>query len=208
MNFPVEIKAQAFETNGPGKGGSRRIATNGMRALRCAENGRILVVDERRKTVRRHADRELLKRVAELQSMLDRRGESGAESKRESAGHARRQIIRHNCKVAIAVKVGVSSGYGDTWDVASVRVKGRILDLSTGGASLFTEQRFETGQELALVIRLRDGEDIHANSTVRWVKMVPQKGGYASGVQFTHMSDKDRRLLGKFLTELEQTAGL
>lgn len=166
-------------------------------------------MQERRKVVRRQADRQLLQRLTDLEGMMERRGIGGGEQpKDDSAGHARRHVIRHNCKVAIGVRVGVSSGYGDTWDMASVRVKGRILDLSTGGASLFTEQRFETGQELDLVIRLRDGEDIRAQSTVRWVKMVPQKGGYASGVQFTHMNDKDRRLVGKFLSELEQSAGL
>ena len=164
-------------------------------------------MDERRRLIRRHADRELVKRVNDLQALMERRGESNGESKSDSAGHARRHVIRHNCKVAIAVKVGVSSGYGDTWDVTSVRVKGRILDLSTGGASLFTEQPFDTGQELELVIRLRDGEDIHATGAVRWVKTV-QNGGYASGVEFSKMSDKDRRLVGKFLAELEKTAGL
>ncbi len=165
-------------------------------------------MEEKRKLIRRQADRELLKRANDLQTLMERRGESPDAPKSESAGHARRLVIRHNCKVAIAVKVGVSSGYADTWDVASVRVKGRILDLSAGGASLFTEQRFETGQELELMIRLRDGEDIHATGAVRWVKMVPQKGGYASGVEFSQMPDKDRKLVARFLAELEKSAGL
>lgn len=165
-------------------------------------------MEERRRVIRRQSDRALLQRVTELQAALNNLPDRRSESKSEDSGHARRHIIRHNCQVAIHVKVGVSSGYADTWDVSSVRVKGRILDLSTGGASLFTEQRFETGQELGLVIRLNDGDDIQATGVIRWVKMVPQKHGYASGVQFTHMNDKDRRLIGKFLTELEATVGL
>jgi c-di-GMP-binding flagellar brake protein YcgR len=106
------------------------------------------------------------------------------------------------------VGVAWSSGNLDTWTVDSYKVPGRLLDLSPGGAALFTEQRFETGQDLQLAITLRDGSNINAKAVVRWVKMIPEKGGYASGVQFTQVSSKDQVRIAEFLTELDTTAGL
>ena len=161
-------------------------------------------MEDRRKTVRRQADRGLLQRVKELEALTDRR----LESRRDEIGHSRRRAIRHNCKVAIAVGVAWSSGNLDTWTVDSYKVPGRLLDLSPGGAALFTEQRFETGQDLQLAITLRDSSNINAKAVVRWVKMMPEKGGYASGVQFTHVSTKDQVRITEFLTELDTTAGL
>jgi c-di-GMP-binding flagellar brake protein YcgR len=161
-------------------------------------------LEDRRKTIRRQADQKLLQRVKELEALTDRRVESG----RDEAGHMRRRAIRHNCTVGISMSVGHSSGYLDTWTVDSVKVPGRLLDLSPGGAALFTEQRFETGQELQLTIGLRDGSEIHTKAAIRWVKVVPQKGGYASGVQFSQVSGKDQTKIAEFLAELDATAGL
>lgn len=158
---------------------------------------------ERRTLVRRQADRDLLQRVQALQAQADRRGGGHDDSE-----HARRRAIRHNCTVAISMLIGHASGYSDTWDVTSIRIKGRILDLSETGASLFTEQPLETNQELQLVVKLRDASEIHTHASVRWVKHVPEKGAYASGVQFIHVSEKDQVKIRKFLQELDATLGL
>lgn len=160
-------------------------------------------MQERRGLVRRQADRLLLQKIQTLEGLVDRRRESHDE-----AEHARRRTIRHSCSVSIAVSVGVSSGYADTWTVDTVKLPGRILDLSEGGASLFTKQRIETGQQLDLAIKLRDGSLISTRSVVRWVKNVPEKGGFALGVQFAGVSEKDRAKITKFLAELDATMGL
>jgi c-di-GMP-binding flagellar brake protein YcgR len=161
-------------------------------------------VQERRNTIRRQADRDLLRKVEALQELIDRRGVS-ADKELE---RTRRHIIRHNCKVSIVMPIAHVAAFQDTWSLDSIQIKGRILDLSGGGASLFTEQEFQTGQELQLTIRLRDGSDIHAKGSVRWVKAIPEKQAYASGVQFLTVADKDLAKVRKFLEELDATAGL
>jgi c-di-GMP-binding flagellar brake protein YcgR len=157
---------------------------------------------ERRKSVRRQADRDLLQRLQTIQVEAERRGAG------RDAEHARRRAIRHNCAATISMRIGHASGYSDTWEVASVRVKGRILDLSLTGASLFMGQSFDVGQELQLAVKLRDGSEIFTHASVRWVKHVPEKHAYTSGVQFIHVADKDQAKIRKFLQELDATLGL
>ena len=161
--------------------------------------------EERRKTVRREADRELLKKAHLAAAGADDRQGPDAQ---KAAERLRRRAIRHNCKVGIQMVIGHASGYSDDWSVDSVKIGGRVLDLSAGGASLFTKQSFETGQQLRLIVQLRDGSKIGTNGTVRWVKEVPQRHGYASGVEFGEVPGKDRKKIAKFLTELDHTSGL
>lgn len=158
---------------------------------------------ERRKSVRRQNDRDLRE---ELQSLRKLASEKSAQSKETE--RARRRSIRHSCQVRIDQVFGYSTGGADAWNEESVRLKGRLLDLSAGGASLFTKERLETGHELRLAIELRDGARIHTAAEVRWVKNVPEKGGYASGVKFRRVSDSDAKLLRNFMNELDETMGL
>jgi len=161
-------------------------------------------MQERRKSARRRADKELLDRVRQLEAMAERRGApEGKELQR-----ARRRAIRHTCKVDIDMLIGHAAGFSDEWSVDAIKIEGRLLDLSPGGASLLTRQQFGIGDELLLAIQLRDGSLINTRATVRWVKSVPEKGAYASGVQFGHVSDKDHANIEKFLKELDATAGL
>lgn len=161
-------------------------------------------VNERRKIIRRQADRELLERVAHLQAAVDRRG--AAEP--DDLEHKRRHIIRHNCKVRIDMVIRHSSGFLDTWSADVMSVKGRLLDLSAGGASLFTRQGFEIGQELRLAVLLPDESPIAAKSEVRWVRSLPEKHGHASGVQFVEISCTEQKRIERFLAKLDATAGL
>jgi len=160
--------------------------------------------EERRNTVRREADRELLKKAHLAAAGTDHRGPDA----QKAAERMRRRAIRHNCKVGIQMVIGHAAGYSDDWSVDSVKIGGRVLDLSDGGASLFTKQSFETGQRLRLTVQLRDGSKIDTNGTVRWVKEVPQRHGYASGVEFGEVPAKNRKKIAKFLTELDHTSGL
>lgn len=179
--------------------------------------------------VRRAADREFYQRyqqmqeygqhlqakVQQLQALLDQRAANpvaapaaaSAQAGNPEAERQRRRTLRHNCEVSIEMLIGYSSGFSDDWSVDSVKVKGKILDLSSGGASLFTGHRFETGQELRLQIRLRDKTEISARAKVRWVKDMVEKNGFVSGVQFTKLGEKDQLKVSSFLAELDATAG-
>ena len=162
-------------------------------------------MQERRRVMRRQSDRELYQRIQDLEMAVDRRG---SHQRSDEAEHNRRRTIRHDCQVAIEMLMRYSAGGLDTWNVETMKIKGRLLDLSHGGASLFTGQRFEIGQELRLMIRLHDRTDIHSSGKVRWVKDVPQKNGYMSGVQFDSISKDDVQKLGKYLKQLDETFGL
>jgi len=151
--------------------------------------------------VRRSADRALYARVSDLETQSDRR-------KDDDGGHLRRRTIRHNCEVSISIKVGHTSGFTDTWTYDHIKIPGRILDLSEHGCAVFTQQSFETGQELQLVIKLRNGAEIGALATIRWVKSADKKGGNVSGAQFSQVAEKDVRKLTKFLKELDASLGL
>ncbi|MBN2308106.1 MAG: PilZ domain-containing protein [Candidatus Hydrogenedentes bacterium] len=159
---------------------------------------------DRRRIVRRTADKELLQRMQQLKALADRRGEFG----RKDAERVRRRTIRHTCKVGIQMEIGYAGGGSDTWTVDAVDLKGRLLDLSHEGASVFTRQPLETGQQLRLAVELRDGSAFHTKAAVRWVKAIPEKNGSASGVQFLHLTKKDQKALDAFLSELDVTAGL
>lgn len=160
-------------------------------------------MNERRRIVRRQADRDLLLRLQHEHAHVHH-GEHGSDESRRLRRHA----IRHHCQVVIRLQMGYSSGSLDTWSVDAVKIKGRILDLSKGGASLFTGESFQTGQELLLTIILEDSTEITAKAVVRWVKSVPEKRGYASGVQFSHVSPTDTLRIEKFLEQLDATLGL
>lgn len=142
--------------------------------------------------------------LARLQGLMAQQGESGGREMR----HRRRHAIRHNCQVRIALKISQSSGGMDTWTVSEHPVKGRILDLSFDGCSLFTEYQPEMGQRLSLIIELRNNGQIRTPGVVRWTKSVPQHHGFASGVQFESIDGKQQRQLQAFLKEMDETAGL
>lgn len=160
-------------------------------------------MEERRRTIRRDADRSLWARIQELELQVDRRSQTSEDK------HARRRAIRHNCTVLIHLNMQYASGGPvDTWQDASIKIKGRVLDLSAGGASLFTHEQLEIAQTLRMTIILNDNVQINVGGQVRWVKAIPEKKGYASGVQFQNATENDRVLIARFLNQLDATAGL
>lgn len=165
---------------------------------------------ERRRFVRRQADREVLQRLRQLEQHVQAAVHDGSASTEmaEEKRRLRRRAIRHNVAVHIATEVGFRSGVHDTWTVEDLPVKGKILDLSPTGCALFTTQMLDVGTNLKLIIQLQSGAKIAARGIVRWTKAIDARGGFASGVEFTAVSDKDRRMIDKFLQELDQTIGL
>ena len=162
---------------------------------------------ERRKTVRRLADRQVIERLRELESGLSAGQRAEDDAAREQR-HLRRRAIRHECKVRIALEVVHSTGHLDTWTADQYHVKGRLLDLSASGASLFTKEALGIGQRLALIIQLPQGGEVRARGEVRWSKGVPNRDGYASGVQFEQTGAQDRQRITRFLSHLDATIGL
>ena len=159
------------------------------------------MIRERRKTLRRQADRDLARRVEELERGG---GEEGARELR----HKRRRAIRHNCRVRIALRIGVSTGNSDVWTVDEHRIEGRILDLSADGCQVFCGHPLDIGQELNLTIELRGNRKVQSRGIVRWTKHVAQHHGYACGVQFAQIAPKDHKHVVAYLKELDETFGL
>lgn len=160
-------------------------------------------MEERRKAIRRESDHALWLRVRELEQQVDRRLHASEDK------HARRRAIRHNCAVFITLNMHYAAGGPvDTWQDASIKIKGRVLDLSVGGGSLFTHEQFTVGQSLQLIIVMNDKTQLTIGGQVRWVKSIPEKKGYASGVQFQNPTENDRLLILRFLNQLDATAGL
>ena len=162
----------------------------------------INMTEERRKTLRRESDQRLWAEVQHLrESAKDSRADKETRSKR-------RRAIRRNCTVGIALILEHQYGNNDTWNVEEHPIKGKLLDLSHDGASLFTGQQLDIGQPLSLRIAIDRKSPIAAQAIVRWSKSIPEKHGYASGVQFSTMEEKDRKRLIKFLQAMDATVGL
>ena len=165
------------------------------------------MIQERRQTLRRQADRELWARLDEAQQAppaQDPRGDAWTKENR----HRRRRAIRHNCSVHISLEIKYRTGALDTWSVEQHAIKGRLLDLSADGASLFTAQPLEIGQAVSLIIGLQDNRQIQAKGVVRWTRGIEKRNGYGSGVQFAVISAQDRKKVTDYLSELDDTVGL
>lgn len=158
-------------------------------------------MEERRKSIRRQHDRELL---ARYQALLAQQGEEPGKEARKR----RRWAIRHNCKVKVGLEMSQRRGLSDTWTPAEHAVKGRILDLSLEGCSLFTRGPIDIGQRLHLVLQLQEHETVDTRGVARWTKAIPAREGYATGVQFETLSAKAQNDVMRFLKEMDETAGL
>jgi c-di-GMP-binding flagellar brake protein YcgR len=154
---------------------------------------------ERRKTARRETDRAQIKRIQDLEKLLEKHGGGMQERARKE----RRRAIRHQCKVKIEMAIRYSSNRSDDWAVDTIEIKGRLLDLSSEGVSLFTREQFDTGQKLHITIILPDSKKIVAAGDVRWVKAMPEKGAFASGVKYQEVDEKSQKNLQRFLSYLD-----
>lgn len=72
-------------------------------------------------------------------------------------------------------------------------------NISIGGCFLNTQQQFEMGQDIELILVLPSGQDIHATGVVRWVSSDAKFPGV--GVQFTVLSERDRELIETLVSE-------
>lgn len=157
------------------------------------------VANERRVAVRRKSDRELYE-------LIERK--TGVKPDQLVRERKLRRAIRHTCKATLEIDVRHSVGQTDDWETDRAKIKARVLDLSEGGASLFCKHDLRQGTPCRVAIKLYDGSEAEADAEVRWSSHKPQKDGYALGVQFTKIDDKNQRRLKKFLTNLDETLGM
>ncbi len=127
-------------------------------------------------------------------------GDSSSDQRR-----LRRRTIRKTCQVKVEFAVGFSSGGDMQMDTHTT--KGRLLDLSSGGACVLIKYEITPGQDVTLHVDLQATTTIHPRAQVRWTKPVPEKKGHACGVQFRALSEEDQRTLRWFLDELDQQIG-
>jgi len=155
---------------------------------------------ERRTYVRRADDREMINQLKHFREL------SAGDANRD-ARHKRRRAIRHTCTVRLSVQVGIQSGGGD-WSMTDHPVAGRLLDLSADGCQVFTRDLLDIGTQMSLLITLQTGGDIRAVGVVRWTKAVPEKKGYALGLEFTRADFDAQSRIQTFLEYLDRTGGL
>ncbi len=156
-------------------------------------------MEERRRLIRRTEDRQMR---AEYQRLL---AESPGDG---SARKLVRRAIRHHCTVQIALTGGMHHGRSDVWSPVQFAIKGRMLDLSSSGCSVFTRDSFEAGQEVGLNIVLDEEGGVSCRAATRWTKALPEKGGYATGFQFLGLAGDGLRKVEVFLKRMDATAGL
>ena len=155
-------------------------------------------MEERRRTVRRQADRDLLEQMEQR----------SARSQDKEHARKRRHAIRHQCTASLEIELSSSAGQSGEWSVSRQRIEARVLDLSEEGAALFTKHPLAIGQSFGLKITLDNGAMIEAVAEVRWSKHKERKNGYLSGVKFTHLAQEFHERIKAFLAELENTLGL
>jgi hypothetical protein len=154
---------------------------------------------ERRQLVRRKSDRELYELIEK---------KTGVEPARLVRERKLRRAIRHTCKAVLSLDVKHSPGDFDHTETDEVHLKARVLDLSEGGASLFCKHELRQGATCRIAVKLYDGTSVEADSEIRWTSHKPRKDGYALGLQFLQIDEKNERRLKNFLEDLDNTLGM
>lgn len=152
-------------------------------------------MDERRAWIRRLADREIFELI-----------EDQTDLKPGQLVRARkmRQAIRHTCKAVVEIAESDAPAGVDP----ARPLRARVLDLSSGGASLFTKYELREGTRLKLGVVLHNGQVIESQTQVRWSTPKPAKEGFAVGLEFVDIDAKNEQRLSTFLTELATTLGM
>ena len=72
-------------------------------------------------------------------------------------------------------------------------------NISIGGCFLSTQQPFKMSETIEIALVLPTGQSINATGVVRWISMDTAFPGV--GVQFTVLSDRDKRLIERLLSK-------
>ncbi len=157
--------------------------------------------EERRKFVRRASDRNLMSQLSHA------REQAAGEINRELR-HKRRRAIRHTCQVQLSIPMGHKDAHSNDWKMTGQNIAGRLLDLSIDGCQVFTRNPFDIGAVMNLLVTLETSGEIKAVGVVRWTKVVPEKNGFALGIQFTRAEHQAQEQIDAFLKRLDETVGL
>ena len=122
-------------------------------------------------------------------------------SEESNGKRERRRAIRHRCKVYVGMTIQICMG--ENWSQDAIEVKGRLLDLNTGGAKVFTKECFEKGADLRLRIVLPGPQMLPVEGRVCWNKPIPAKNGFAAGVKFRKLASEGARAIDAFLATLD-----
>jgi hypothetical protein len=157
-------------------------------------------VEERRTTIRRESDRQLVAQVGQASEVV-------AKEKTKQQQRALRHAIRHTCKALLEIEFSYQSGDDETWTTTRQEVQGRVLDLSNDGAAFFIRQAATTNQLCGFRIDLYDGTTITGQAEIRWVKQQKSAKGYSVGAQFQRIDNVNADRIKHFLAELDATLG-
>lgn len=106
--------------------------------------------------------------------------------------------MRHNCKVHIEALLRTAIS-GEAWSVSKVELKGKLLDLMSDGAMLYTKESMVSNQDLRLTIAMPHDEPIVTIAVVRSSRPIPEKGGHATTVKFRGLAGKSLQCIERFL---------
>jgi hypothetical protein len=161
----------------------------------------VSVREERRTYLRRESDRV-------LRSQLNHAREQAAGEINRELRHKRRRAIRHSCEAKLYIPMGHKDAHSNDWNMSNQAIPARLLDLSTEGCQVFTRNQLDIGAITNLQIYLEAREDIKAVGVVRWTKAVPEKSGFALGIQFTRAEHHAQDAIRTYLSRLDATLGL
>jgi len=111
----------------------------------------------------------------------------------------RRNAFRFNCAIKVSFSVIYSSGE------QSERDEGLIIDLSAGGAKMFSNKKLSKGYLLNLDLQI--GESlVVAFGEVKTLNELPrgQKYTYQYGISFTMMPESDQEVIIRYMYKLQR----
>jgi c-di-GMP-binding flagellar brake protein YcgR len=69
------------------------------------------------------------------------------------------------------------------------RTKAETCDISTGGARLIVQDRFDVGTVLRIRLELgRTGQSLTVDGAVKWIRSRGDSGSFEMGVEFLHLT--------------------
>lgn len=143
---------------------------------------------------RRREDKAL---AAELTALKDRIARIG-EDKRQQ-----RHAIRRQCKALL---------YEDRADANESRSKPGtsvlLLDLSDGGAALFTEREFMAGTRHVIEFAWEEGRVLRTPAVVSYSRYMEKREGFATGFQFVDTPATESEHLTQILGDVLKTSGV
>jgi len=113
----------------------------------------------------------------------------------------RRNAFRFNCAIPVSYSIIYSSGQ------QSERESGLVIDLSAGGAKMYSSKKLNTGYLLNLDLQIGD-ELVVAFGEIRTALDLPSssKFKYQFGIRFTMMPEADQEKIIRYMYKMQREA--